>query len=414
MLVAALLAACDVGSPPENVRSRSFDRPLLQLGTVTATTSYREDGPLRSALGEASILDGVETSASFVLYFDRFVWPKTVTRQAVCLHPSTQTVNRFEDCVEPAQPFTQPEYNPVRRSVTYRLPPGARLAPATQYRLTVFPTESEDSPGFLAFDGAPVARRYVFDFRTKGDGSTSLDELGPSAERYCQAQSCASACAKDEKACKAACKQGCAGDADPEACQKPCAESCVDAANACRKPCGCLDGATCVGDGDLMGPKPLLFRTCGFSPCHSDRIDPDPKFAAVPPLGLDLSSPAAVGATALGVTAHFTQHGEAATEPDPSGARFGRAMPLIDPSNPGNSFLLYKLMINGRNYGESELGTSLGAEIERLRAGAIGGIPMPAAVGPETNQLDVDGESSQRQLQLISDWIAAGAVLSCD
>ncbi|MBM4358258.1 MAG: hypothetical protein FJ096_09115 [Deltaproteobacteria bacterium] len=370
--------------------------------------------PRRTVLEESSIVEGVQTSGSFELYFDRFLWPKTVSRQAVCLHPSSQTVTRFDECVEPAQPFTQPAYNPVRRAVSYRLPPGARLAPATQYRLTVFPAVADGEPGFLAFDGAPLARSYAFDFRTSAETATAIDEPSPSAERYCQAMTCAKACAVEEKACKSACKKACASDADPDACESPCLAGCQQSGAACREPCGCLDGPACVGDGDLIGDKPLIFRACGFAPCHSARVDPTPDFAAVPPLGLDLSSPGALAATALGVTAHLSQHGEAATESDPSGARFGRAMPIIDPANPGNSFLVYKLLINGRNFGDIELGTSLESEIDRLRAGAIAGIPMPGPNGPDTNRLELDGETSQRQLQLISDWIAAGAVLSCE
>lgn len=381
---------------------------------MTATTSYLSGRPKRTPLEEDSISEGVETSAAFVLYFDRFLLPAAVTRQAVCLHPSTEVVTRFEECTGPAQPFTQPEYNPVRRAVTFRLLPGARLAPSTQYRLTVFPPNAADTPGFVAFDGAALDRIRTFDFKTKADTDTSTDELAPSAEGYCAAQACAQGCAADEKNCKSACKGACSSDPDPKGCEATCANGCSTSGDECRAPCGCLDGATCTGDGDLIGEKPLLFRACGFSPCHSERIDPSPEFAAKPPLGLDLSSPLAIEATARGVTAHLSQHGEAAAIPAPSGARFGRAMPLIDPSNPGNSFLLYKLIINGRNFEDVELATSLEGELDRLRAGAIGGIPMPAANGPDTNRLDVDGESSQRHLQLVSDWIAAGAVLSCD
>jgi hypothetical protein len=89
-------------------------------------------------------------------------------------------------------------------------------------------------------------------------------------------------------------------------------------------------------------------------------------------------------------------------------------MPLIDPSNPGNSFLLYTLLINDRNFADDQLTPALRDDIERLRATVVPGIPMPAPTGPDTNRLNADGASSQADMQLISDWIAAGAVVSCE
>jgi hypothetical protein len=413
-LAAIALFGCDVGAPSENARSRSFDRPLLQVGTVLATVSYDVGVPVRARLEESALTDDVEASSSFEIFFDRFLWPKTVTRQAACLHPSTTEVNSIADCAGPGQPFTQPEYNPVRRSVTFRLVPGARLKPSTQYRLTVFTSGATSDSGFFAFDGAPLARSYRFDFKTKGDTSTAVDELPLSRERYCSAQKCAQSCAASQKTCKADCKATCANDPDPKTCEASCKEECGAVAAACKKPCGCIDGATCAEDGQLIGQNPAIFRSCGFSPCHSQGIDSNPALAAPPALGLDLSSPGALAATALGSTAHLSQTGEGATQADASGARFGRAMPLIDPSNPGNSFLLYKLLINARNFSSEKLETTLSDDIDRLRAGAIPGIPMPAAAGPGTNILGADGPSSEVYLELINNWIAAGAVLSCE
>jgi len=360
-------------------------------------------------------LSNVELSSSFELQFDRFLWPKTVTRQAICLAPSTVEITKFEDCAEPGQPFTQPEYDPATRRVTYRLARGERLAPATQYRLTVFANATTESAGFLAFDGAPLGRSYTFDFVTNADATSSVDEPSPSAERYCAAQACAKSCSATRKQCRAACTSTCAGEPTEEAraaCESACRTSCDEAARTCKAPCECLDGPECAEDGDLIGEKPYLFRGCGFSPCHATSTNPEPRFAAPAPMGLDLSSPGAVAATAIGVTARLSQHGEAAALPDRSGNRFGRAMPLIDPSNPGNSFLLYKLIINARNYEAPSLGGG-DDEFMRLRSGAIAGMPMPAALGPDTNQLGPDARESERELRIISAWIAAGAVLEC-
>lgn len=416
MLAALAGGACDAGAPAFDDASRTFDRPSLNVLGVHATTGYEAGVPTRVALASDAITSEIELSSSFKISFDRFLWPKTVSRQAVCLLPGTATVTKLEECTGPGQPFTQPEYDPVERSVVFRLPKGARLQPATHYRLTVLSTESADSAGFLAFDGAPLTHAFTVDFKTKSDSSTSVDELAATAERYCEAQACARACADTQKSCKNACVPNCASKPTEEertACEKTCSATCATIAAECKAPCGCLDGSACAENGDLIGEKPYLFRGCGFSPCHATSTNPDPAFAAPAPLGLDLGSPGAIAATAIGVTAKLSQHGEAASIPDLSGARFGRAMPLIDPFNPGNSYLLYKLLINGRNFESAAPGSLLDEELQRLRAGAVAGVPMPAAVGPDTNQLAENGEASERELRLISAWIAAGAVLSC-
>ncbi len=413
LALASALAACDLQSPPDNARSRSFDRPLLQVGQVLASNGYASGVPTRSALSDGALTENIETSSSFELFFDRFLWPRTVNRQAICLRSGAVEVTSLAECVDPGQPFIQPEYNPVRRSVTFRQPVGGRLKPATQYRLTVFSSASVDEPGFLAFDGAPLARSFSFDFRTKADSKSAADELPLSAERYCNAQTCAKACSTTQKTCKASCKTDCVNVADPKACEVSCGAACATVGTTCKQPCGCLDGATCADDGELIGEKPAIFRGCGFAPCHSQGFDENPAFAAAAPLGLDLSSPGAIAATAIGATSHLSQTGEAATLADLSGSRFGRAMPLIDPSNPGNSYLIYKLLINGRNFADEQRVPQLTEELERLRAGAIAGLPMPGATGPDSNRLASDGQASQAHLQLISDWIAAGAVLSC-
>jgi hypothetical protein len=387
-----------VARPGEDSASRWQDGPPppLQLGTVAVTGSYSGGKPVTKQLSETALTKDVELSSSFHLFFDRFLWPKTVTRQAVCLHPSNQPVNTIEECVAPAQPFTEPEYNTVKREVIYRLAPKARLNAATQYRLTVFTAESTDKSGFFAFDGAPLLRAYSFDFVTKASGATAVDELGPSPERYCAAQTCAKKCAADAKECKKPCTD--------DACKKACDAT----AATCKGTCGCLDGATCAGNGDLVEDvAPAVFSKCAFSPCHAAS-------ATQPaPMGLDFSRKSLIAATALGVTAHQTQTGEAATIADRSGNRFGRAMPLIDPSNPGNSYVMYKLLVNPQNF--LPIWQQLD-EIERLRAGAVPGIPMPGPTGaatPPTNQLGADAASSQAAMQLINDWIAHGAVLTC-
>ena len=391
MALAPAMAACDVEIPPENARARGSDRPPLQLGVVSATGSYGDGGGERVTLSETSIAEGLEVSASFRLFFDRYLLPTTAIRQAVCLHPSATPIASIDACVEPFQPFAAPEYNPVKRELVVRLAPGTRLSADTLYRLTVFPPRDEDSTGLRAFDGAPLVRSYAFDFKTKADTSTARDELGPSAEAYCAAQKCL---------------RSCADATDVETCR-----------NGCRPLC--LDDA-CQGDGDVLaGFVPEVFGSCAYSPCH----------AAAPgvpaPMGLDLSRKSLISATAIGVVAHGTATGEASFAPEPSGPKFGRAMALIAPDDPGQSYLLYKLIANPLNHPREPgaLEPQHQAELDRLCASVVVGLPMPAENGEhrglvggsdkDGNPIDPDGSKSFAALQLISDWIAHGAVVEC-
>jgi hypothetical protein len=309
-----------------------------------------------------------------------------VTRQAVCLRPSTEPVTKFEDCAEPAQPFTEPAYNPALREVVYRLDLGQRLAPDTVYRLTVFVQDNPELSGIFAFDGAPLVRSFAFDFRTQPAGSPAFDEPSPNPQQFCDAIACVTACNG-----VTACIRGCRAD--------------------CVEP-------DCFNQASLNRPS-FLFSSCASIGCHGPATPTsDPDFSVVA-AGLDLYNEAGVLATAVGRTAHQTQQGQASTTPDQSPVRFGRAMPLIDPSNPGNSYLLYKLIINPLNHWRpgGTLDPSLEAELNRLRASVVVGLPMPTENGAffglthpfDTVLEDPEGFEALAQMQLISAWIASGA-----
>jgi hypothetical protein len=360
---------------------------VLQLGIVTATTAYDADGrPVPLVLSEESVTEGVARSASFQLNFDRFLLPPRVIRQAVCLRPSTEEVATFEGCIDPLQEFTEPEYNPVRRQVTFRLPPGARLAADTLYRLTVFASAEPDVPTFLAFDGAPLVRSYSFQFRTQPSGGAERDEPLPTRERYCAAVQCFDACPPDDALCAAAC--------NPQ----------------CIEP-------TCFNRGAVhRQPGAGIFRSCIGGGCHRS----DASSSSSVSMDLDLVSEQALVETAIGQTAHQTHTGEAAETPDRGGVRFGHAMPLIDPANPGNSYLLYKVIVNPLNYlrpgGGFDIEPQLAAEIQRLREAVVVGLPMPVdgqAMGDDGGTLDVEGVESYRMLEALNAWIAHGAPISC-
>jgi hypothetical protein len=391
-----VLLGCDVAEPSTTDSSRGFDRPPVQVIGVNATTSYDAFGqPFgQVTLEEGALTQGVALSASFRIYFDRFLLPYKATRQAICIRPGFDPVPTSADCVDPAAVFTEPAYNPVAKEIIYRLrnPDGgaAQLLPDTEYRLTIFLQEDMDAPGIFAFDGAPLLRTYSFDFRTQPAGSPAFEEVAPTPEQYCEAFRCFENCA------------GIVG------CQNTCRSLCIE--------------PTCAEDGYLHRTT-FLFQYCAFGGCHGPGTPTtNPDFSVVA-AGLDLYSADGVAATAVNKTAHQTQEGQASLIGDQSPIRFGRAMPLIDPRNPGNSYLLYKALIHPLNNfhpgGLPDPGTE--AEIGRLRASVVAGLPMPAEAGsffgiagPAPDGDNSEHQQDHAQMQLLSAWIAAGAVLTCD
>jgi hypothetical protein len=140
--------------------------------------------------------------------------------------------------------------------------------------------------------------------------------------------------------------------------------------------------------------KSVLTRLqgCAFTNCHYD--DNMGKGAAE---GLDMSSPARIAATAIGHTAHGSQTGEHATDPDESPLRFGRAMPIIDPKFPGNSYLVYKILAS-RLTSRGLVDKPSDAEVERLRAAVVVGMQMPPSTAVAPADLDA-----------LINWIFQGA-----
>jgi hypothetical protein len=152
---------------------------------------------------------------------------------------------------------------------------------------------------------------------------------------------------------------------------------------------------TCV---EACGPgAKIVLQGCTFATCHST-LNNSPE-----PMGLNLSSGAYIKETAIGRVANQSQTGEHADAPVSASARFGRAMPLIAPGNPGNSYLLYKILADPAVAADDP--TLAPGETDRLRAGLAVGLPMP----PKPYQ-----GISQAGAARLSEWIAAGADVSCD
>jgi hypothetical protein len=89
---------------------------------------------------------------------------------------------------------------------------------------------------------------------------------------------------------------------------------------------------------------------------------------------------------------------------------FGVGMPLVTPGNPGNSYLVYKLLA----WGEPVASGSPSATAERLHAplsqdeaARLRGLVVGQAMPPDAPRLDF------RDVANVSAWIAQGASLDC-
>jgi len=162
--------------------------------------------------------------------------------------------------------------------------------------------------------------------------------------------------------------------------------------------------AFCEGSkGDLTLPAPasVLAQSCGSASCHgSGGLT-----------GLDLSTSQAVQLTAIRVTARQTLTGTTVGAPLPNSDIFGESMARIEPSNPGGSYLIYKLLTNPNNYGQVEdadyakfngglpwAGPPGEAELQRLRDAFVRLSSMP-----------LGGSLKPSEMRSLVAWIAQGA-----
>jgi hypothetical protein len=385
--VAVLGSGCDLDVPPPALAT-----PCVRVASVWVTTGYDSAGlPLRTKLEEGTITEGVAATTRIEIALDRFALPATVSRQAVCVRASTAPVEQLAQCVDPVPVLLEPSYSVARRRAIYHQLPGAALAPSTLYRVTIYPPTDAADFGFRAFDRAPLERSYAFDFRTAPPGASQREESAPSADRYCAAVRCATGCRESFLA---------------PATQQECISS----------SCDCLD-AVCFGDGDLTSPAKGLFGAgCSGSGCHSggNPAVGIPWGQGNAAMGLDLASADAIEWTAINQVAHETETGEMASSPEITPNRFGRSMPIVMPSSPGNSYLVYKVASQLPNHPPADqLDVDFQAEVERLRASMLVGAPMPLAMPLVTDVPDPDGTRSWERLLLLEAWVGAGAVTRC-
>lgn len=260
-------------------------------------------------------------------------------------------------------------YDPVERVVEFRLAEGYAYQPRTLYHYQLLVADGPSDFGIQAFDGAPLA---VGDLPLKasfvtGDGPAELPlESAPS----------------------------------------------------------CADIVSHVFSEEL--------GNCTTASCHRSFGNvSNGKDLGGAPYGLWLDSRTNLAATAIGHIARQTDLGdEAGGLPEARGPRFGVRMALIDPKNPGGSYLMYKLLRSAANYdacgpvGSGPFCTDADAsvsshallplrrrqtvrpsdeELARLREWFVRGEPMPLDPREQGLNVGIDG------LRAVSAFIAAGA-----
>jgi hypothetical protein len=364
-LLTGAAAGCDAGSAAD----QPVDAPPIYVTDVAAATSVADGVLVYGPLGSGAVI----ANSPLKVHFDRLLQPGTATRQALCVQPLQKTVLSSADCT--AGVFFEVAYDPVRREATYRQSPAnPPLAAGPTYRLTTYIPSDANPGGFRAFEGTPIGKVFSADFTVSGDPPPSTYDTISTADHFCTGP--APTCLDD---CAPACIKK-FGIVDPQ--EQPCEIACLAA---------CPRGVT-----DILGRN-----GCAVATCHGPTADA----GDVEPMGLVMSSNAALHATAIGRVAHETQDGEQARVPNESPPRFGRAMPILDPGSPGNSYLIYKLLANYQTKPEVPfLDTPPGGEapeVRRVRTTLIAGMPMPPS-GSEAYLRD--GE-----IEWLAEWLLQGA-----
>ncbi|HEY5374914.1 MAG TPA: hypothetical protein VIK01_14630 [Polyangiaceae bacterium] len=261
-----------------------------------------------------------------------------------------------------------PEYNLIERVVVFR--PQRALHPNTLYTAEVV-TSTDPKLGFWAFDRAPLREGAVplrFSFTT---GSGPVQVATPPV----------------------------------------------------------LPAETC--DTMISGPFASC-ATCHVTQPGDETVPPSPPSGVTervkyPPMGLDLSSPRGLYYTAIQHVAHQTETGNSVLNQGlESPDRFGVQMNIVDPGNPANSYLMYKLLAKPDNYrfeaSEPSCLTGFHAPVSdgncqppsddeavQLREWFVSGDPMPknrtVAVGAPPTLASI----THGGLLRIGAWIASGA-----
>jgi hypothetical protein len=234
--------------------------------------------------------------------FDRFLMPATAVRGAMCLQAASVGGERTgtDQCINAG---FAPEYDPVDRVAAWVI--RGVLEEQTRYNVRLFaPKDPQDPNGVRAFDGAPLEKEFTFAFTTGDINRTGL--LEDRSMGFCSTRTL---CPLPSGACD---------EPTPGAVTNSPHEFLTN---------NCVSGGTCHGGDRTKGASGSVLR-----------LDDDGAGGGMNAAILHLVNDAIVAS-------------ETATGVDPMApsrnalAPFGHNMPYIDATNPGNSFLLYKLIL---------------------------------------------------------------------
>lgn len=316
----------------------------------------------------------IVSGAPIELGFDRLLLPSAVTRQTFIVQ------DLFGDYLEPS-----PAYDPVSRVVRLCLV----LPPDLTYKVSIVPT------ALLAIDGAQLS-----------SSSPTLIEFNVAAGPPYEGAD--------------RCPQAPAGGSEPEG-GVP-VDAGVDAAGP---------GNADAGMGVTVSPPPavdfcsqvlpIFASKCGGSSCHS---------SSLPAAGLQMTSAAGIEATAIGRVAQGSNTGSRAITTAPNaGGVFGVDMAIIAPGDPGDSWLLYKLLMADPPPCSSTPGaapcdagvatveddlwnvpwTPISDSERATLAGYIPGREMPYPTDPNAPLAGATAPLTVDELDLVSEWILQGA-----
>jgi hypothetical protein len=264
---------------------------------------------------------GVPLQTTIRVQFDRFLAPDSAIRQSICVQSCS--VGPGAQCDGQCLGGLSPEYDPIDRVVVWK---SATLVAGLRYNVRLLvPKDDNDLQGVRAIDGTPLDKEYTFAF-TAGDPTKM------------------------------------AGDPDAIKPELVAAESVVaqrTAINFCSTskfcPVPTMGCATPDPDPAIRGPQQTLQSCAAGSGCHGAPTPPvvvPP--AAPPPRGSVFSlieRNGGVPAAVIRLVGQGVVATESAVGPDPSLPRrspkdvFGVNMPYLDAKNPGNSYVIYKVLL---------------------------------------------------------------------
>jgi hypothetical protein len=260
----------------------------------------------------------VPQTLAISIQFDRFLMPMTAVRASLCLQPATVGAEHSgtDRCVGAG---FAPQYDPVDRVATWVI--RGVLMPLTRYNVRLFaPTDPQDQSGVRAFDGAPLAKETTFAFTTMCERHQG--NLPPDAAP----DPCMSFPQLEPPRTHGFCSTKTLCSVPATICDGPMPAALTTTphdffANTCTS------GGSCHGEGSTRGVSGVALRfdddgKGGGLYGAVGRLVADAVVANETATGID---PAAAGRNAL--------------------AQFGRNMPYIDATNPGNSYLLYKMIL---------------------------------------------------------------------